>query len=157
MAKAAILEYDKIKVLCDEFDLKLLKEAENLGDTAELILVAQDTTRYGVDLYGEYSLVKLIRAICEKTSIPHIRLLYCYPDKITDELCDVIANNERIIKYIDIPIQHVVGKILNPLTEEEKQRRLEEENKRMTDALKAMQRSQRQRNKKKPKKGDDNG
>ena len=83
--------------------------------TKELSLIAQDTTRYGVDLYGDYSLVKLIRAICEKTSIPHIRLLYCYPDKITDELVQVIKNNPRVLKYIDLPIQHINDRVLSAM------------------------------------------
>ena len=84
---------------------------EELG-AKEIIVVAQDTTRYGLDLYGEYSLSKLLEELLKATKTVRYRLLYCYPDKITDELCDVIANNDRIIKYIDIPIQHVVGKIL---------------------------------------------
>lgn len=83
--------------------------------TKELSLIAQDTTRYGVDLYGDYSLVKLIRAICEKTSIPHIRLLYCYPDKITDELVQEIKNNPRVLKYIDLPIQHINDRVLSAM------------------------------------------
>lgn len=87
------------------------KDLESLG-VKELILVAQDTTRYGEDLYGEYSLVKLIQAITAETSVPWIRLLYCYPDKITDELCLELKNNPRLLKYVDIPIQHINGNIL---------------------------------------------
>ena len=92
----------------------VVKEAVGLEELGakEIIVVAQDTTRYGLDLYGEYSLSKLLEELLKATKTVRYRLLYCYPDKITDELCDVIANNERIIKYIDIPIQHVVGKIL---------------------------------------------
>ena len=92
----------------------VVKEAVGLEELGakEIIVVAQDTTRYGLDLYGEYSLAKLLEELLKATKTVRYRLLYCYPDKITDELCDVIANNERIIKYIDIPIQHVVGKIL---------------------------------------------
>ncbi len=92
----------------------VVKEAVGLEELGakEIIVVAQDTTRYGLDLYGEYSLSKLLEELLKTTKSVRYRLLYCYPDKITDELCDVIANNERIIKYIDIPIQHVVGKIL---------------------------------------------
>ena len=78
----------------------------------EINLIAQDTTRYGLDLYGEYSLAKLVRAITEKTNIPWIRLLYCYPDKITDELIDELKNNPRLVKYMDIPVQHISDKIL---------------------------------------------
>ncbi len=93
---------------------ELVKEAvglEVLG-AKEIVIIAQDTTRYGVDLYGEYSLARLLRELLAATKTARYRVLYCYPDKITDELCDVIANNDRIIKYIDIPIQHVVGKVL---------------------------------------------
>jgi len=92
----------------------VIKEAVGLEELGakEIIVVAQDTTRYGLDLYGEYSLSKLLEELLKATKAVRYRLLYCYPDKITDELCDVIANNDRIIKYIDIPIQHVVGKIL---------------------------------------------
>jgi len=84
---------------------------EALG-VKELILVAQDTTRYGLDLYGKYALVDLIRDICDNTDIPWIRLLYCYPDKITDELCEEFKNNPRLVNYIDIPIQHISDSVL---------------------------------------------
>ena len=90
----------------------LLKETQELGEISELILVAQDTTRYGIDLYGKYMLDELIRKICEATSIPWIRLLYCYPDKITDELVAEIRDNPRVVKYIDIPLQHISDPIL---------------------------------------------
>lgn len=95
----------------------VVKEAVGLEELGakEIIVVAQDTTRYGLDLYGEYSLAKLLEELLKATKTVRYRLLYCYPDKITDELCDVIANNDRIIKYIDIPIQHVVGKILKKM------------------------------------------
>ncbi len=95
----------------------VIKEAVGLEELGakEIIVVAQDTTRYGLDIYGEYSLAKLLEELLKATKTVRYRLLYCYPDKITDELCDVIANNERIIKYIDIPIQHVVGKILKKM------------------------------------------
>ena len=92
----------------------VIKEAiglEELG-AKEIIVIAQDTTRYGLDLYGEYSLSKLLEELLKATKTARYRLLYCYPDKITDELCDVIANNDRIIKYIDIPVQHVNNDIL---------------------------------------------
>ena len=87
------------------------KDMEALG-VKELNIIAQDTTRYGQDLYGEYKLAELIRAICKETSIPWIRLLYCYPDKITDELIAEIRDNDRIVKYIDLPIQHISDTIL---------------------------------------------
>lgn len=92
----------------------IVREAVGLEELGakEMIIIAQDTTRYGLDLYGEYSLARLLKELLKATSSVRFRLLYCYPDKITDELCDVIAGNERIIKYIDIPIQHVSDKLL---------------------------------------------
>ena len=77
----------------------LVAEAQSLGDVKELILVAQDVTRYGEDIYGENKFAELLR----KRSI---RILYCYPDKLTDELIAEIKNNDKIIKYLDIPLQH---------------------------------------------------
>ena len=91
---------------------KLVEEAENLGDVAELILVAQDVTRYGEDLYGENRLVGLLRALSALENVGKIRLLYCYPDKIDDALIDEIAQNKKIVKYIDIPLQHADGTVL---------------------------------------------
>ena len=91
---------------------ELLREAENLGDTAELILVAQDTTRYGEDLYGENCFVKLLQKLSALDNIHKIRLLYCYPDVITDPLIDEVANNPKIIKYMDIPLQHSENRVL---------------------------------------------
>ena len=90
------------------------KELEALG-VRELTVVAQDTTRYGIDIYGEYSLARLLRAITDETSIPWIRLLYCYPDKITDELVAEIRDNKRILKYIDMPIQHISDRMLTAM------------------------------------------
>ncbi len=94
--------------------LKEAKDMEALG-VRELILVAQDTTRYGEDLYGEYKLAELIRLITDKTSIPWIRILYCYPDKITEGLIEEFKNNERLVKYIDIPIQHINERVLKKM------------------------------------------
>ena len=87
------------------------KDLERLG-VKELNLIAQDTSRYGLDLYGEYRLADLVRAICAETEIPWIRLLYCYPDKITDDLIEELATNPRLLKYMDIPIQHIADPIL---------------------------------------------
>ena len=87
------------------------KELEELG-VKELNLIAQDTSRYGLDLYGEYSLARLVREITRETSIPWIRLLYCYPDKITDELIAELRDNDRLLKYMDVPIQHASDEIL---------------------------------------------
>ena len=92
----------------------IVKEAQDLEamGVKELNLIAQDTTRYGLDLYGEYSLARLVRAITDSTNIPWIRLLYCYPDKITDELISELRDNPRLLKYMDIPIQHISDSVL---------------------------------------------
>ena len=90
----------------------LVKEAEGLGDIAELILVAQDITRYGEDLYGKPCLCELIRKLSALGNIGSIRLLYCYPDVIGDELIEEIASNDKVIKYIDIPLQHADDSVL---------------------------------------------
>ena len=87
------------------------KDLEAMG-VKEINLIAQDTTRYGLDLYGEYSLARLVRALTNETNIPWIRLLYCYPDKITDELIEEFKNNNRLLKYMDIPIQHISDSVL---------------------------------------------
>ncbi len=87
------------------------KQLEGLG-VKELTVVAQDTTRYGIDIYGEYKLHELLRKITEETKIPWIRILYCYPDKITDELVNEMRDNDRIVKYIDLPLQHISDKVL---------------------------------------------
>ena len=81
----------------------------------ELNLIAQDTTRYGLDLYGEYSLAKLLSRLCRIDGLHWIRVLYCYPDSITDELLEVMAREEKIVKYMDIPLQHASGKILRAM------------------------------------------
>ncbi len=91
--------------------VKEAKDLEALG-VKELNLIAQDTTRYGLDLYGEYRLDALVRAITEATDIPWIRLLYCYPDKITDGLVNELATNPRLVKYMDIPVQHISDSVL---------------------------------------------
>lgn len=81
----------------------------------ELNLIAQDTSSYGIDIYGKYELPELIRGICDATNIPWIRLLYCYPDKFTDELVEEIKNNPRVVKYIDIPVQHISDHMLTAM------------------------------------------
>ena len=94
----------------------ILAEARELSEMGvrELCLVAQDTTRWGEDIYGEYSLDKLVETLAtdEKCSFEWIRLLYCYPDKITDRLVDVIAKYDNVAKYIDMPIQHINEDVL---------------------------------------------
>ena len=87
------------------------KQLEALG-VQELNIIAQDTTRYGKDIYGEYRLHELLQRLTAETAIPWFRLLYCYPDKMTDELIAEIKNNDRIVKYIDLPLQHVSSPVL---------------------------------------------
>ena len=90
------------------------KQLEELG-VRELNIVAQDITRYGLDLYGSYRLAELLHRITEATTIPWIRLLYCYPDKITDELISEMRDNPRIVKYIDMPMQHISDRMLTAM------------------------------------------
>ncbi len=91
---------------------ELVKEAEELGDITELIIVAQDTTRYGEDLYGENRFVELLQKLSALDNIRKLRLLYCYPDVIDDKLIGEIATNDKILKYIDIPLQHSENRVL---------------------------------------------
>lgn len=92
----------------------LVKEAGKLADSGvkELTLVAQDTTRYGKDIYGRYALPELLHKLCRIDGLKWIRILYCYPDCLTDELIDTIASEDKIVKYIDLPIQHVNDRVL---------------------------------------------
>ena len=92
----------------------ILKEANTLAQNgiAEIVLIAQDTTRYGLDIYHEKKLVELIRGISKIDGIKWIRLLYCYPEEIDDLLINEIACNEKVCKYLDIPIQHASDKVL---------------------------------------------
>lgn len=92
----------------------VIKEAEQLAANGvkELNVIAQDTTRYGEDLFGEPYLAKLLKRLCKIDGFKWIRVLYCYPDRVTDELIDVIAEEDKIVKYIDIPLQHCNGEVL---------------------------------------------
>ena len=90
----------------------LVEEARELGELSELIVVAQDTTRYGEDLYGENRFVQLLRELSALENVEKIRLLYCYPDVITDELIEAIATEPKVCHYLDIPIQHACNRIL---------------------------------------------
>lgn len=92
----------------------LLEQARSLAafGVKELILVAQETTLYGMDLYGKKSLPELLRRLCEIEGLYWIRILYCYPEEITDELIDTIKNEDKICNYLDIPIQHASDRIL---------------------------------------------
>lgn len=103
---------------------QLVDEAKNLAKRGvkELILVAQDTTRYGEDLYGENCLIKLCNALSNIKSIKWIRLHYLYPEKLTDELLSYIEKNPKMCKYIDVPLQHIDDGILKSM-----RRRLDEE------------------------------
>ena len=92
----------------------VLEEAKWLAEhgVTELTVIAQDTTRYGEDLYGESRLPELLEQLCRIESIRWIRVLYCYPERITDKLLEVMAREEKLVKYLDIPIQHCNGDIL---------------------------------------------
>lgn len=92
----------------------LVKEAKALAENGakELILVAQDTTRYGIDIYGRKMLPELIRELSKLEGIEWIRLLYCYPEEIDDELIEEVSSNPKVCKYMDIPVQHASDRIL---------------------------------------------
>lgn len=96
---------------------ELVKEAEQLAadGVKELIVVAQDTSRYGLDLYGERRLAELLRRLCKIDSLVWIRVHYLYPDEMSQELIDVLANEPKIVKYLDIPIQHINDEILRKM------------------------------------------
>lgn len=95
----------------------VIEEAKQLAELGvkELILIAQDTTSYGLDLYGELKLPELINELCKIDSIEWIRLLYCYPDRITDELVETMKNQDKVVNYIDLPLQHADDKILKAM------------------------------------------
>lgn len=95
----------------------ILAEAQDLAQAGmqELIVVAQDITRYGLDLYGARTLAKLLPKLCAIEGIHWVRLHYLYPDEITDELIDVIASEPKIVKYLDIPIQHISDHLLKSM------------------------------------------
>ena len=92
----------------------------------ELILVAQETTLYGIDLYGEKRLPKLLKELCKITGLVWIRILYCYPEEITDELIEVMKEEKKICKYIDMPIQHASDRILKKMGRRTNQAELKE-------------------------------
>ncbi len=95
----------------------ILEEANTLAQRGvkELMVIAQDTTRYGEDRYGKLMLPELLTQLCKIDSIRWIRLLYCYPDRLTEELMDVIAREEKIVKYLDLPLQHCNGRVLKAM------------------------------------------
>ncbi len=95
----------------------ILAEAETLAQNGvkELVLIAQDVTAWGTDIYGESRLPQLLRSLCKVEGLHWIRLLYCYPEHITDELLTVMREEDKIVKYLDMPIQHVSGPVLHAM------------------------------------------
>ncbi|MCR5134218.1 MAG: 30S ribosomal protein S12 methylthiotransferase RimO [Clostridiales bacterium] len=96
---------------------KIIAEVRHLAEEGvrEIILIAQDTTTYGIDLYGRLALAELLRDLCRIDKIRWIRIMYCYEDRITDELIETIAQEKKICKYLDIPIQHISDGILKAM------------------------------------------
>ena len=96
---------------------ELVKEAQDLAESGvkELIVIAQDTSRYGIDLYGERKLAELLQKLCAIDGIVWVRIHYLYPDEMSDELIDVLADEPKIVKYLDIPIQHINDNILRAM------------------------------------------
>lgn len=116
---------------------KLLKEARQLAESGvrELILVAQETTLYGVDLYGKKSLPELLRQLCRIKGLSWIRILYCYPEEITDELIETIQKEEKICHYLDIPIQHASDHILKRMGRKTSEQQLRDMIGRLREAI----------------------
>lgn len=106
----------------------IVKEAEELAKqgTKELLLVAQETTLYGVDIYGKKALPELVHELSKISGIEWIRLLYCYPEEITDEIIDAIKNEKKVCHYIDLPIQHSSDRILKRMARKTNQAELRE-------------------------------
>ena len=106
---------------------EVLEEAKMLANKGvkEIIVIAQDTTKYGVDLYGESKLAELLQKISEIKGIEWIRFLYSYPEGITDELIDTVKNNDKICKYFDIPIQHISDSILKKMNRRTNKKQIE--------------------------------
>lgn len=95
----------------------IVKEAQTLAAAGkkEIIIISQDTTRYGIDIYKKRSLVKLVKAVSRIKGIEWIRLMYCYPEEIDDDLIREISENKKVCKYIDMPVQHISGRILKAM------------------------------------------
>ena len=106
---------------------EIIKEAENIAKQGikELIIIAQDTTKYGVDLYGKSKLAELLQKLCKIDGIHWIRFLYSYPEGITDELIQVVKNEEKIAKYFDIPIQHISNEVLKKMNRKTSKQNIE--------------------------------
>ncbi len=107
---------------------EIIDEARDLASLGvkELCVIAQDTTRYGEDLYGVYSLDSLVHELSQIDGIEWIRLLYCYPDRITDSLIDEIASNPKVVKYLDIPIQHISTPVLKRMNRRDSEESIRE-------------------------------
>ena len=107
------IPYIRGKYISRKFE-DVIEEAKMLAKSGikELIVLAQDTTKYGVDIYGKPRLAELLNELCKIDGIKWIRFLYAYPETITDELIDVVKNNDKICNYFDIPIQHISNKVL---------------------------------------------
>ncbi len=107
---------------------EILEEAKKLSDNGieELIVIAQDTTRYGIDLYGESKLSKLLQELCKIEKIKWIRFLYAYPECITDELIETVKQNDKICNYFDIPIQHISDKVLKRMNRKSTGKQIED-------------------------------
>ena len=116
---------------------RILEEAESMAKagTKELLLIAQDVTEYGRDLYGELRLPELLQKLCRVDGIRWIRLMYCYEDKITDELIQVMASEEKICNYIDIPLQHVSDKVLQAMRRRSTSASIRETIRRLREAM----------------------
>ena len=115
----------------------ILREAQELADAGckELILIAQDVTYYGKELYGEYRLAKLLKKLCRIEGIRWIRLMYCYEDRITDELIKTIAAEEKICNYLDIPIQHASDHVLRAMNRRSTAESIDNTLKRLKNAI----------------------
>ncbi len=106
----------------------IIEEAKILAANGvkELVIVAQDVTAYGIDLYKKYALAELLKELCKIDGIKWIRLLYCYPERITDELIEVIKTEEKVLNYMDIPIQHCNDEILKAMNRKSDKKSLTE-------------------------------
>lgn len=116
---------------------RLIKEAKELAESGvkELILVAQETTLYGTDLYGEKSLPKLLRELAKVPGIHWIRIQYCYPEEITDELIETIRTEDKVCNYLDIPIQHASDRILRRMGRKTHKEELKERIRKLRKAI----------------------
>ena len=106
----------------------VLEEAEQLAKKGvkELVVIAQDTTKYGIDLYGKPCLAELLEKLCKINGFKWIRFLYAYPETITDELIEVVKNNEKICNYFDIPIQHISNPVLKKMNRKSNEESIKE-------------------------------